>query len=80
MIILDGKETARKKREELRDKISRISKSPKLSVILVGDNPASKIYVRNKQRAAEKVGIKAEILSTYIIFFIAEILFGTEPP
>ena len=36
--------------------------SPKLMVISVGDDPASKVYIRNKKKACEKVGIKFEHL------------------
>ena len=59
--LLLGKPLSDRIREEVRGEIERVSRSapypPGLAVILVGDDPASTIYVRNKQRACEKVGI-----------------------
>ena len=58
--ILDGKELARKTREELRIKADRLRANgivPKLSVILVGDDSASKVYVKNKSKACKDVGV-----------------------
>lgn len=61
--IIDGKEIAAKVREKIRLDTQRlISKSgvtPGLAVVLVGDDPASKIYVRNKKKACEEVGFKS---------------------
>lgn len=62
MILLDGKETAKKKREQLRETIMKFETKPTLSVIIVGDNPASKTYVRNKEKACEEVGIHTETI------------------
>ncbi len=56
-VILDGKAFALKIEEELKNKISGLSKKPKLAVVIVGDDNASQIYVRNKQKAAQRVGI-----------------------
>lgn len=62
--IIDGKTIAAKVREELAQKI--VSENgqdmPVLAVILVGDNEASHIYVRNKKKAAAEVGIGCEVL------------------
>ena len=61
--ILDGKELARKTREELRIKADRLRANgivPKLAVILVGDDSASKVYVRNKSKACQDVGVEFE--------------------
>lgn len=58
---IDGKAMAFKIREELREKISQANPKPHLAVILAGDNEASKIYVRNKKKAADEIGIKCEI-------------------
>lgn len=61
--IIDGKKIAADIRSELKTKVSRLSeegKSVSLAVILVGDNPASKVYVRNKKNACEEVGIRSE--------------------
>jgi len=59
--ILDGKALAKKMQEELADKVKGFTaqghRPPGLAVLMVGDNPASAAYVRNKERACEKVGI-----------------------
>lgn len=57
MIILDGKKLAEKKQNELRD-ILATQPEKNLTVILVGEDKASQTYVRNKERACERVGIK----------------------
>lgn len=58
--IIDGKSLALEIQEGLSQKIKTFTRPPKLAVVLVGDDPASHIYVRNKAKAAEKVGISAE--------------------
>ncbi len=55
--ILDGKALAQKIKDEIKAKVSKMDKKPGLAVILVGDNPASKVYVRGKERDCEEVGI-----------------------
>ncbi len=62
MILLDGKKTSEKVLEGVKEKVAQLDKKPHLVVILVGDNPASKIYVRNKQKAALKVGIQSTVV------------------
>lgn len=57
--ILDGKKLRDKIFEDLKDKINKMKKKPTLAVILVGENPASQIYVRNKKKTAEKLGINS---------------------
>ena len=62
-IILDGKATAKKVREELKIKADELKSKgvfPKLAVIMVGEDVGSKIYVRNKSKACEEVGIEFE--------------------
>ena len=62
-IIIDGKALAKKTREELKvecDKLKEKGINPKLAVIMLGDNPASKVYVRNKSRACNDVGVEYE--------------------
>ncbi|MBR2299070.1 MAG: bifunctional methylenetetrahydrofolate dehydrogenase/methenyltetrahydrofolate cyclohydrolase FolD [Alphaproteobacteria bacterium] len=59
--IIDGKELALEIRKNLKEKILRLKKAPKLVVILAGDDEASKIYVRNKQKAAAEIGIETEL-------------------
>nr|MCR5506456.1 bifunctional methylenetetrahydrofolate dehydrogenase/methenyltetrahydrofolate cyclohydrolase [bacterium] len=53
--LIDGKKLAEKVRNRLKLEVATLKKSPKLSVILVGDNPASKIYVKNKEKYAGEV-------------------------
>lgn len=60
--LLDGKKTAESIREALKDRVSKLMAAgirPGLSVTLVGDDPASAVYVANKDKAATDVGIKA---------------------
>lgn len=61
-MIMDGKAVSQKILEQVKEKVSGLPKKPKLVVILVGNNPASKIYVNNKKKAAEKVGIDSQII------------------
>lgn len=56
--ILNGKELAKTIRAEIKEKILMQHICPKLAVILAGDDTASEIYVKNKQKAAEEVGIE----------------------
>lgn len=59
--ILDGKSLAQQIQSELRSRVpqlqERVGRPPGLAVLRVGDDPASAVYVRNKERACEKVGI-----------------------
>ena len=65
--IFDGKAVARKLRAEYRARVDRLIETqglrPGLAVILVGDNPASKVYVRNKVKACEDTGIRSELIA-----------------
>lgn len=59
--IIDGKQLAKKIRANLRIECEELKKQgiiPKLAVIMVGDNPASKVYVKNKSRVCNEVGIE----------------------
>ncbi len=59
--IIDGKRLAKKIREELKIKCDELKQKgiyPKLAVIMVGNNPASKVYVRNKSNACADVGVE----------------------
>lgn len=63
MQIIDGKNLASMIRQNLKKDVEEIMKKnvqPKLAVIMVGDDKASKIYVRNKSKACEEIGIKYE--------------------
>ncbi|MBE9144140.1 bifunctional methylenetetrahydrofolate dehydrogenase/methenyltetrahydrofolate cyclohydrolase FolD [Planktothrix mougeotii] len=59
--LLDGKSTAKKIQAELQEQVqtweAKVGRPPGLAVIMVGDNPASAVYVRNKEQACAKVGI-----------------------
>ena len=63
-IIIDGKTIASEIRIEVAKKVEQLKTEsqlvPKLSVLLIGDDPASQIYVRNKERQCEEVGIQSE--------------------
>ena len=63
MTCIDGKKIAAEIRAELRDEVARFTrqsgKTVGLAVVLVGDDPASAVYVRNKIRACEEVGIRS---------------------
>lgn len=58
-IILDGKKLRDKIFESLKAELDKMPEKPTLAVILVGENPASQIYVRNKKKTAEKLGINS---------------------
>jgi len=61
--LIDGKAIATELRldfsKTIRDKVSQGFRRPGLAVILVGENPASRLYVRSKRQACEEVGIKS---------------------
>ncbi len=62
MTIIDGKKTSQDIKDEVRDEVAKLKKGgvePMLAVILVGENPASQVYVRNKKRACEYTGIRS---------------------
>ena len=65
-MIIDGKKVAAELREELKKKITKLKSTynavPGLTVILVGEDPPSKIYVRNKEKSANEVGINSEVI------------------
>lgn len=56
--VIDGKKVSEKEKENLKKDILENNLSPHLAVIQVGDNKASNVYIRNKKRACEYVGIK----------------------
>lgn len=57
--IIDGKAIAAQVREDLAKEVAGMDIQPGLAVILVGDDPASQVYVRNKIKACEKAGIRS---------------------
>ena len=56
-VIMDGKALAEKVKAQIREKASKLRRQPGLAVILVGDNPASQVYVRHKERDCAQCGI-----------------------
>lgn len=61
--IIDGKALAKKIRMELKEEVEKLKKKnifPKLAVIMVGEDKASKVYVRNKSKACEEIGVEYE--------------------
>lgn len=62
-IILDGKNLRDKIFYDLKAKLDKMPKKPTLAVILAGDDPASAIYVRNKKRTAENLGINSLVIN-----------------
>ncbi len=66
MILIDGKKIAAELREELRQEVvelkAKYNKIPGLTVILIGDMAPSQIYVRMKEKAANEVGLKSEVI------------------
>jgi len=66
MILIDGKKVAAELREKLKQEVSELktkyNKVPGLTVILIGDMAPSQIYVRNKEKSANEVGLKSEVV------------------
>jgi methylenetetrahydrofolate dehydrogenase (NADP+)/methenyltetrahydrofolate cyclohydrolase len=66
MILIDGKKAAAELREELKQEVAELktkyNKVPGLTVILIGDMAPSLIYVRNKEKSANEVGLKSEVI------------------
>ena len=66
MILIDGKKTAAELRENLKLEVSELklkyNKVPGLTVILIGELAPSQIYVRNKEKSANEVGLKSEVI------------------
>ncbi|MFH1387163.1 MAG: bifunctional methylenetetrahydrofolate dehydrogenase/methenyltetrahydrofolate cyclohydrolase FolD [bacterium] len=64
--IIDGKGLAEKIRQGIKEEVASLAKAgkktPRLVVVLVGEDPASQVYVRNKERACAEIGIASETL------------------
>ncbi len=60
--LLDGKAIAAEIIEQIRQTVSLGQTRPGLAVVLVGDSPASQVYVRNKQRACTRAGLHSELI------------------
>ena len=65
-MIIDGKKVAAELRSQLKEKVNELKSKynavPGLTVILVGEDVPSKIYVRNKEKSAVEVGLKSEVI------------------
>lgn len=61
-MILDGKALSQKILEEIKKEVPNLAKKPHLAVILVGNDPASRIYVNNKKKTALNLGIKSTVI------------------
>ena len=70
MILIDGKKAAAELREKLKKEVSdlktKYNKVPGLTVILIGDLTPSQIYVRNKEKSANEVGLKSDLSLIHI--------------
>ena len=66
MTILDGKMVSKQLKDNLKIKVNELKNkygiTPKLSIVLVGENPASQVYVRNKVKACEYTGIEPNLI------------------
>ena len=65
MRLLDGKIVAKSIKDKVKEEVAKLNaagKSVTLTVIQVGDNPASSVYVKNKENACSYCGIESEIL------------------
>ncbi len=66
MILIDGKKEASELRDQLKKKVTEIKSKyntvPGLTVILVGEDPPSKIYVKNKEKFAKEIGMNSEVI------------------
>ena len=65
--IIDGKQVATQIREDIKEEVSKLWQTqglkPGLAVILVGEDPASQVYVRNKEKACHDVGIYSRFIA-----------------
>ena len=59
--IIDGKKIAADIRNELKERVANMPQKPVLAVVLVGDDPASQIYVRHKIKTAEEIGVRVKL-------------------
>jgi len=72
--VIDGKAIAAALRARLAERVARLPFRPGLAVILVGDQPASAVYVRNKNRTAEMAGLAAQTIGLAASTSQAELL------
>lgn len=61
-VIIDGKKVAEKVREQIRQEVEKLSEKPTIAVVIVGENPASKVYVASKHKAAASTGMNSIVI------------------
>ena len=59
--ILDGKAVSQRIKSDIRLEVEGMTRKPGLAVVIVGDDPASQVYVRNKEKACEEIGFYSEV-------------------
>jgi len=77
-VIIDGKQIAKKIRSSIAEQVTKLDRKPGLAVVLVGDDPASKVYVRNKDNACKEVGFYSEKINKPADITQAELLSEVE--
>ena len=77
-MIINGKEIAKKLRSSIAKQVAKLDRKPGLAVILVGDDPASAVYVRNKDNACKEVGFYSEKINKSANITQAELLSEVE--
>lgn len=60
-MIIDGKPIAQKIQNEVRNEVQSLGRKPVLAVVMVGDDPASRIYIARKRKVCQEVGIHSEL-------------------
>ena len=66
-IIMDGKALAQEIKERVRSEVEQLSRKPGIAVILVGENPATRVYVDGKTRDCRQCGIYSEEYALVIL-------------
>jgi methylenetetrahydrofolate dehydrogenase (NADP+)/methenyltetrahydrofolate cyclohydrolase len=77
-VIIDGKQIAKKLRSSIAEQVTKLDRKPGLAVVLVGDDPASAVYVRNKDNACKEVGFYSEKINKSANITQAELLSEVE--
>ncbi|MEO1940187.1 bifunctional methylenetetrahydrofolate dehydrogenase/methenyltetrahydrofolate cyclohydrolase FolD [Candidatus Thioglobus sp.] len=77
-MIIDGKQIAKQLRVNIAKQVTKLDRKPGLAVILVGDDPASTVYVRNKDNACKEVGFYSEKINKPANITQAELLSEVE--
>src|SRR5690349_12546972 len=64
-ITLDGKKVAKEIREELKEKVSKLSVKPCLAIIQIGNDERSAIYIRRKREFGESIGVLVRLIQLH---------------